>query len=330
MDEHNMNKLVNNINGYCKIIKRIKNEKIIEEIVNIENISFSGFTGEPLIAKKATLLGMKCFTENGKRVGMFTNGTLMNQDTWGVIINIAYVLISIDAGTPKTYSIMKCAGSKIGEDLFYKVINNINLLASRKENLRSKLDINVGFVINQYNYKELYDIAKICKDIGVHYFRIKTDIALNHMLNKEEILKTRECVDKVKYILQDNTFKIVEIHKVDKKRTNIRKFHKCFMHALMGAIGPNGNVYPCNYHSKVNGLHYGNIFMESFREIWENKLNNNLCHNIPNECPITCDPFKMRGNELLSETYKIYNNGNGSFVNYLDDLSKYIFANNYV
>lgn len=155
----NMKKIIEGILNYKKEGKDYISEKT--SIFKVENVSFSGITGEPMISKDAISYAIKELKKSGIRVGMFTNGVLITPDIQKEILKMDYVLISIDAGNAKTYIRLKCNGKENGT--FEKVLNNIESLSKQKEKNNSQLDINIGYIINQYNYEQVYELAKILK-----------------------------------------------------------------------------------------------------------------------------------------------------------------------
>ena len=106
----NMIKLVKGIVDYKKNVTYVEDgfEKEIE--LNVKNVSYSGIIGEPLVAKAATLAGIDYLNKHGVRTGLFTNGLLMQEDTYNVLKDAGYVLVSIDAGNNETYYKSKCIG----------------------------------------------------------------------------------------------------------------------------------------------------------------------------------------------------------------------------
>ena len=314
-DVSNMEKIINNILSYKKEGKNYINGK--KEVFKVENVSFSGITGEPMISKEAVLYAIKKLKANGIRVGMFTNGILLTKDCQEEILKMDYVLISIDAGNSETYTKLKCNG--IENKNFEKVINNIVELSKAKEKVKSNLDINIGYIINKYNYNQIFELAKLLKKIGVHYFRLKTDIASKMNLTEDQLNEVKKQIKDVKDKIENEYFKIIEIHKIGDEKQKIRDFDKCFIHYLYGAISADGRVYPCNYHPKKNGYYYDSAIEKDFSEIWENIMNYDIDSKIPNICPDRCDPFKTRANRILMEGYDIYKKEG------LESLKKYIF-----
>lgn len=302
MKKENMEKIVEGILNYKK--EGINYETGEKEMFSVKNVSFSGITGEPFFYKDSILYAISKLADAGIRVGVFTNGTLIEEDMYDTVLKMGYLLISVDAGNPKTYSMLKCQNNNL--EMFDKVLNTIKGLSKRKKEIGSNTDINIGYVINQFNYKELFDVAIMLKEAGVHYLRFKTDIASLMNMTQEERNIAKEQIEKIKDKLVDDNFKVVEIHNVLDDRKKTRNFSKCFIHYLIGNISADGNVYPCNYHPKPNGYYFDSAIENKFGEIWNNIPDNEIDKQIPNICPQVCDPFKNRANKLLEVAYDIY------------------------
>ena len=125
-----------------------------------------------MIAKEAVLYAINKLKENNIRVGMFTNGVLLTPDIHDTLLKMDYILISLDAGENSTYVKLKCNGTDNNE--FHTIINNIKALNSKKKEINSKTDINIGYMLNQFNYNEIYKIAKEMKNTAAPLMAEKT------------------------------------------------------------------------------------------------------------------------------------------------------------
>ena len=134
----------------------------------------------------------------------------------------------------------------------------------------------------------------------------ETDISSQMLLDEEQNAILKEQIEKIKSELEDDNFKFVATHRLGNETEKIRDFKKCFIHYLYGAVSADGNVYPCNYHPKVDGYTYDSAITNKFGDIWENIKNYEIDKNIPKICPNRCDPFKTRANRLLEAAYEIY------------------------
>ena len=301
-DIENMKKIVEEIVSYKKLGKNYLTGE--EEMFGVNNVSFSGITGEPFMAKDAILYAIDTLSSNGIRVGAFTNGVLIKPNMYDTILKMGYILISLDAGNDSTYSKLKCMNKDV--NTFSNLIKTIEELNIRKKQIGSTTDINIGYVVNQFNYKEIYEVSEKLKSIGVHYLRFKTDIASLMNMTHEERQYAKQEIERIKKELVDDYFSVVEIHNVMDDRKKTRNFSKCFIHYLIGNISADGNVYPCNYHPKPNGYYFDSAIKNNFGDIWDNINFNDIDKKIPEICPEVCDPFKNRANKLLEIAYNIY------------------------
>lgn len=304
----NMLKVIKHIIEYKKFGSYTENGQEYTKEFKVENVSFSGLIGEPLVSKKAVMAAMQLLVDNGLRVGIFTNGVLMDKSTLDIIIRTAYVHLSLDASHGETYGKMKLGAKKNGTVLFNTILQNLANLANKRDSTpSSSLEINASFILYPENYTEVFDAARILKDIGVDYFRIKLDISGQRLLNAEQRKEARELLDKIKVELADEQFKLVEIHQLSSTDEQLtRTFSKCLITELMAAIGSDGHLYPCNYHPRPDGHSYGSAIEASFDNIWENTQRRRIKKDIPHICPPVCDPFKNRSNRLLNCVYDIY------------------------
>lgn len=140
-------------------------------------------------------------------------------------------------------------------------------------------------------------------------FKMKQDISGKTILSEKQAVGAFKLLAKVDK-LNDDKFKFIKIHRLntpaDRKRCN----GECMITDFFAAIGSDGNLYPCNYHPRPNGVVYGNILNDSFQLIWEGEKRKKFKKQLPNICPSVCDPFKNRSNKLFNEI-KQYKNING-------------------
>lgn len=299
----NMLYVLKNICSYKKEANFIQNNERVVDVYSVKNISFSGLIGEPLMAKEAVLKGMEFLVDNGIRTGIFTNGLLIDSKCVDVFSNINYVLISLDAAKNDTYNFMKCNNSSI-ENNIDKIFQNISNIHDAKIRNHTNTDINVGYVVNEYNYNEISLAAQQLKEIGVHYFRLKFDIAIKHKLNERQLEEVRKQIKYVHEYIDDDYFRLIEIHRMSEivSSDQHRFFNKCFINKLYAAVGPDAYLYACNYHAKKGGIKHMSLLNNSFANVW-----NSFEHCDVKKCPEVCDPFKNRANNMLNILNDIYN-----------------------
>ncbi|MDP3052333.1 MAG: radical SAM protein [bacterium] len=286
-DPANMEKVIRGILDYTK------------DGFRVENVSFSGITGDPFLAKEAFIRAVNLLSENNVRIGVYSNTVLLDDELINTLLKMNYINVSLDAATPETFVMLKYGGNSGGVKIFNNLIENITKLAQLRNNSKdSKLDINASFVLYPENYKEIYDAAKLLKRIGIRIMRMKQDISGKMLLSKKQMTKAKELIKKVKN-LEDDKFKFVTIHRLKTSSDMRRQFDECVISDLVTTIGSDGNVYPCNYQACLGNPVYGNAIKNSFADIWEGKTKMKIRRQLPKTCPTVCDPFNNRANRLF-------------------------------
>lgn len=295
-----------------RLKSRLTNPKVMEKVITdmlayeregfrIQNFSFSGITGEPMVAKKAFMGAvdlLKADKERNVRVGVFSNSALIDDDLIQTLLKMDYINVSLDAATPETFAKLKYAGLEAGKGMYDRIIANITKLAKARDESGSKLAINASMILHPDNFHELYDAAVLLKAIGVDALRMKQDISGGRLLSPAQLQQASELVEKTEAI-QGDDFKFIQIHHLDKPPVTKRQFQNCRVTDLWGAVGSDGSVFPCNYNALVGVEPYGNVIEQSFAEVWEGEKRLEMKKKLPEGCPPMCDPFKTRANLML-------------------------------
>jgi len=300
-DPSKMERLIKNLLSYKKTVTTTEDNKEIKKTYGVENVSFSGLVGEPFVAKESFIRAVELLTEQNIRVGVYSNGTLLDDELIEALLKIAYINIDIDTGRASTYSKLKYRGdSKKGKVLFNRLVKNIKKLVEARDKSRtSSLEINASYVLYPGNYKEIYEAAKLLKELGISNLRMKQDDSGQNLLSKEQIVKANKLIEKIDRLV-DEKFNFIRIHRLNNPSEMRRTVDSCMITDLIGAIGSDGNVYPCNYHPRPGGFSYGNALEEDFQQIWEGEERKKIKQKLPSICPKVCDPFKNRANKLFA------------------------------
>lgn len=271
----------------------------------VHNVSFSGLIGEPLIARAGLVPAIAYLSDHGLRVGLFTNGVLMDDNVIDVLLRAGYVNLSLDASTPATYAALKFRGHRAGEVKFTRAVTNLRRLLARRAETGSDLEVNVSFILYPENHHEVYEAARLAKEAGAERLRLKRDISGDKLLGTAARQRASALIDQIRQDLVDESFHLVELHRVDNLDEHVRSFSACSITDMMAAVGSDGNLYPCNYHPRPGGATYGSAIETSFREVWEGEERMRLRRELPQICPKVCDPFKNRANEMLAAAKQI-------------------------
>jgi len=281
--------------------------RIVDELsrLGIKAINWTG-GGEPLlnpafgdIARFTTL----------RRVeqGLYTNGSLLTPDLIRVILSTHHwVKVSLDAGTKETYKKIKSA------DYFDIVIANIKQMVRIREDEMNCCDIGIDFVITPDNYKEIPLFSNIVKEIGVDYggFRPATEKALMASeWYKNEVLPLLDEAFKDNGKLVMNTYKVNDI--VDNNLD--QPYDTCFGHQFCPCIGAGGEVWICNQLRGHQKYSLGNIYANSFREIWNGIKRKKVVSALKvSECPKLCKNNEI--NKILALVKKPTRNLHHNFL----------------
>lgn len=293
--------------AYLKIIEDVNeyNKEQEDPELRVSSILISGEIGEPLM-NKTTTEAMRKIIEYGLELGLITNGTFLTDEVRKVIVRGKYIQISVHAVTYETFQ--RQMERPISRAVFEKTINNIRELVKLKRELiesvpglKNKLaDINMIFVINQDNYREILQFAKMAKDIGVD--RVRYRAPEGHVANSilenqwEEIYEDLAEAKK----LQDGAFRVM-FTGATKDGSSVKDFHACPAHLMTTVVDSQGNFLPCAEVTGIESLIFGNIALASFKQIWEGPQRKHVTAGglAPELCP-TCLARKARMNRFLS------------------------------
>ena len=268
----------------------------------VERVKLSGFTGEPLLPKTATLKGLDYLQGRGLATGLFTNGVLMDETTFPVLAGNEYVHVSLDAGSSGSFDRTKCRGRESG--LFERVMNNISMFAKYKARQGSLCVLNVGYVVNEENFGEIYEAASLVKRSGADAIRLKIDLNYSHddfggvyPLQLQNILEQAvpEMV-RASDDLSDDHFEVIFPKTVSSPIDGIDNMMACFATFFIATIGYTGHVYPCD-HSVSPANSFGDAISTSFQSVWEGKQRMDVLKRVPygdfchKGCDYRCPPY---------------------------------------
>jgi radical SAM protein with 4Fe4S-binding SPASM domain len=137
----------------------------IDRIVKagIVGLVFTG-GGEPLLNAN-TIHGMRYARDKGLKVGLFTNGALLDPEVIEDLIDLkpSFIRISLDSGTAEIHSLLH--GYDPSKNYFEKIIDALFLLAKKKVHRLAKTTIGIGVSVEPVNLHDLENVAKLLRDI---------------------------------------------------------------------------------------------------------------------------------------------------------------------
>lgn len=238
----------------------------------IKSIIYAG-EGEPLLNKNAPDI-INLTKENGIDAAMSTNGVLLTPEiSRGCLASLTWIRFSTAAITDPTYEkIHQCRRGDLSV-----VLNNMEAAVRVKRDQKASTTIGVQLLLLPDNKNEVVQMAKTLKQIGVDYFTIKPfsqhpqsgnilQVDYQEMLDVEQELKE----------IATEEYKIYfRAHSIQKLACK-RDYSQCLALPFMVYIDAKGNLWPCIVFMGKEELSYGNLYQESFQEIWEGKRRGKL------------------------------------------------------
>lgn len=221
--------------------------------------------GEPLLNKNMPQMAEK-IKSIGVDVAMASNGVLLSKEiTEECLHAFTWIRFSVAAIQEETYR--KIHRGKEGD--LQKALDNIAYAAEWKKKNHLSTTLGVQCLLIQENKDEILSMTKQLKEIGVDYFTIKPysqhTQSTNHLeVDYKELLDLEDSIRPY----ESEDFKIYYRSNAMKKMKREKLYDNCYGLPFMTHIDSKGNVWPCiNFIGKPEFL-YGNLYDQSFEEIW--------------------------------------------------------------
>ena len=217
-------------------------------------------------------------------LALVSNGQLLDEGMCDMLGDASWVRISMDSATPLLYSFLR----KTSIEAFSTVMMNIKKLVKYKR----KSIVGIGFVVEKENYKEIYDAAKLFKDLGVDNFRISAAFTTMGYEYFSDFINYAKELSKKSEELSDDKFTVFNLFN-DRIRDNfvgIQDYNFCPIKDLMTYIGADCNVYTCCTHAFNKKGFIGSIQNQRFKTLWKSneKIDKFNSHNPSVICQHPC------------------------------------------
>lgn len=230
--------------------------------IGVNAVTFSG-GGEPLAYKYITE-SMELFLKNGVDLSIITNGSLMKGYKADLLTRAKWVRISLDAGTPETYSKIR----NISIDSFEEVCRNIEEFSKTK---KTNCELGVNFVVTAENSEEIFKAGKLMKELGVNHIKYAARITNDTIKYHDPFRKS--VIEQIHQLTEEHespNFRVVNKYETDFDTCAVfqRQYNNCYMKELVCVIAADSKIYYC--HDKAylpNGV-VGDISKMSFNDVW--------------------------------------------------------------
>ena len=233
--------------------------------MGVKSIMYAG-EGEPLLHKDICEI-VRMTKASGMDVAITTNGVLLRKElSLKMLKFLSWIRISLNAGTSLTYA--KVHRTK--QEDFFKVLDNLRDAVQIKKKDKGTTTIGVQLLLIPENVKDVLNLAKLLKKIGVDYLTIKpySQHPLSHA-RRDPVFRYEKQADLYKKLrkFEDEHFKIIYRDVTMQRLSLPRDYQHCLGLAFWAYITALGDVYACSAFLGKKEFCYGNIYKENFRTI---------------------------------------------------------------
>ena len=252
--------------------------------------------GEPLMNPE-TPAAIRHIADTGKRVGLITNGTLLNDDSIAAVLSCCdYIRISVDAADESTW----CALHGGEPKHWQKLMESIRALRAGRSGERPT--IGVSFLVCPDNHLQIPDAAALFKRLGADYIAYKM-VYTDYPWLKGLPFSGKQFFSEKNVVLwelfrraedlADPEFRILYRHPGMFKKNEIGRpshyYSKCRATPLgIHGISANGDMYCCC--DRRGELLYGRYGKDGdFQTLWHSKRHYEVLDSIDlKQCPDRC------------------------------------------
>jgi len=259
----------------------------------VKSIMFAG-EGEPLLFKNLDLIVEHC-----KKVGIDSSLTtnfvpIRKNNVKKFVQNCSWIKVSLNAGTKQSYANIH----QTKEKDFETVIQNLKDAVFYKKKYNLKCTIGVQMLLLPENKDEAVILAKLVKDIGVDYLVIKPySQHLSSQTTKYENIDYSQMIDIQDHLQTFNDENFSVVFRINTMKKHIEKdqgYSKCHSTPFFwGYVASDGKVFGCSAYLGDDKFCYGNIYDNSFQDIWESDRRKQSYYYVMDEldiknCRVNC------------------------------------------
>lgn len=260
--------------------------------LGLKSIMYAG-EGEPFLHKD-----MAEIVRHGKSVGLdqafTTNGTLLTPEISEQILDVtSWIKVSCNAGTAESYA--RIHRTKASH--FDRVMENLRAAVDIRRQKGANCTLGMQILLLPETRNEVVGLARLAREIGLDYLVVKPysqhpqskcdayrDISYSGL---EELAGELEAVRTVSF---QPVLRLNSIHKWQEKE---RPYKRCLGLPFWSYMDAGGSIWGCSMFLGEDSFHYGNIYQQSFREIWEGPKRLSALRNFeenfdPEHCRVNC------------------------------------------
>lgn len=273
--------------------KDVLNDRLSEMAsLGLKSIMYAG-EGEPLLHRDIGEI-INHTKKVGIDVAITTNGVLLKEGLVGSTLeNITWIKVSINGATRETYAKIH----KTSPDNLDRVIENVSYAVKVREDKGYKCALGMQLILLPENWHEAELLAQYAKDIGMDYLVIKP--YSQHPLSKTTKYKDIKYSDYLHLADKLNNFNdskfsvIFRVNTMKKWDEGQRNYKHCLALPFWSYIDAGGTVWGCSAYLSDEHFIYGNIYKNTFKEIWEGEKRMKAVRWVEkdldtNQCRVNC------------------------------------------
>jgi MoaA/NifB/PqqE/SkfB family radical SAM enzyme len=229
-DNHNPNRM----------IPKAKCFEILDDLADlgVKAVQFTG-GGEPTVHPDHLAIFSHA-QKLGLQTSLVTNGCLLRDGWREVLPKMAWIRVSIDAGTAETYA--RVRGVK--KSMFQRALGNLQeIVGACPEAL-----VGAGYVVTRENHDELIQGCKKIRDTGAPYVRLAAMFSTDGAGYYDEIYETiKRRIEVARKVVQSDDFKVVDLFgdRISDLEQGAPDYSFCGYQQFCTYIGGNMKVYRC-------------------------------------------------------------------------------------
>ncbi len=236
--------------------------------LGLKSVMYAG-EGEPFLHKDlASLVSHTC--ENGIDVAITTNAVLFQPERVdAVLAGAEWIKVSINGATPQTYANIH----RTRVEDFDKVIRNMTCAAERRRDRNFACTLGMQLLLLPENTHEAAPLAKLARNIGMDYLIVKPYSQHPQSRTKKyrdvTYAQYQHLAEELESCNTESFRVIYRLNTMTKWDEGRRPYDRCQALPFWSYIDAGGNVWGCSVFMEREKFHYGNIYENTFAEIWE-------------------------------------------------------------
>jgi pyrroloquinoline quinone biosynthesis protein E len=252
--------------------------RILAQFPGLLSIKLQGM-GEPLLNRELVDM-LREGEKRGISMQFITNGTVLDPSLAGQLLDLkrTHIGFSLDGATAETFESIRTGAS------FDKVVANIRELTRRRGKHVYPL-ISVTAVVTRHNLHEIPVLVRLAKELGVDSINLQTALTnwgKQEMDHYNETIRVSPQSEQVDAVFREAKRIAGEIH-IDLhiwREDYYTKRNKCPWPWKRAFVAANGDVVPCCILADSDTIKMGNLFEQSFAEIWNSQPYRDFRHRI--------------------------------------------------